>query len=359
VINKIATLDSLPPPPKGKIGFPWTETGTPQYRTENLPKITIITPSFNQGQFIEQTIRSVLLQNYPNLEYIIIDGGSTDNTVEIIKKYSDFITYWVSEKDNGQSDAINKGLKQATGDVFNWLNSDDFYLPNALLKVGQLFRKSPEINVLCGYEIVLLPDGSLTSTTNPPTTIKETLEETMAIANICQPPTFFKLSVVKQLGELSNDLYFCMDAEFWLRYLTEFGLENVGKTSEILNVFRVHPEAKSSSKKRIYYADRFNLLMNLVNNSRYLTQFPKRFLKENPIFTIYFSKIGPLSITDEKRLLALISQQLLELYSQFMSWQSFFELYFYSTKLLPNDRNRRFYLLPFIKLKRLFKPLTF
>jgi glycosyltransferase involved in cell wall biosynthesis len=353
----IVTLKDLPKPPKNTMGFPWTEETPPQYPNENLPKITIITPSFNQGQFIEQTIRSVLLQNYPNLEYIIIDGGSTDNTLEIIKKYSDFITYWVSEKDNGQSDAINKGLKYATGDVFNWLNSDDYYLPNTLLTVGQFFHKNPKINVLCGHEKVLLPDDSLTSTTNPPTTVKGTLEETIAIANICQPPTFFRLSAFKQLGELSDKLHFCMDADLWLRYLCLFGLENVEKTATIFNVFRVHTEAKSSSKKHIYYADRFNLLMNLINNSALSAQFPKRFLKDNPIFTIYFSKKYPLSKTDEKHLLALIAQQLLELYSQFMSWQSFFELYFYSLNQLKSNRNKRFYLLPFIKIKRLFKPV--
>ncbi len=353
----IVTLKDWPLPPVNKTGFPWTTETPPQYKTENWPKITIITPSFNQGQFIEQTIRSVLLQNYPNLEYIIIDGGSTDNTIDIIKKYSDFITYWVSEKDKGQSDAINKGLKMATGDVFNWLNSDDYYLPNTLLTIGQIFHKNYNINVLCGHEKVLLPDGTLTLTTHPPTTIKDTLEETMAMATICQPPTFFRLSAFRQLGELSDKLHFCMDADVWLRYLTLFGLENVEKTTTIFNVFRVHSEAKSSSKKHIYYADRFNLLMALIDSSRFSNELPKRFLKDNPIFTIYFSKKYPLSKTDEKRLLALIAQQLLELYSQFMSWQSFFELYFYSLKQLKGHRNKRFYLSPFIKIKRFFKPI--
>lgn len=94
------------------------------------PKISIVTPSFNQGQYIEETIRSILLQGYPNLEYIVIDGGSTDGAVDVIRKYEKWLTYWVSEPDKGQADAINKGLERCTGEIFNWINSDDILLPN-------------------------------------------------------------------------------------------------------------------------------------------------------------------------------------------------------------------------------------
>src|ERR1051325_4216859 len=106
---------------------------------KQLPLITIITPSYNQGQFIEETILSIINQDYPRLEFIIIDGGSTDNTVDIIKKYADRITYWVSEKDKGQSNAINKGLHKATGDIINWINSDDQLMPGALTAVAKHF----------------------------------------------------------------------------------------------------------------------------------------------------------------------------------------------------------------------------
>jgi len=130
------TLNELPPPPEGKTGWPWTEET--ESLTEKMPegfecpKISIVTPNYNYGQFIEETIRSVLLQGYPNLEYIVIDSASTDNSVEIIKKYQKWLTYWESESDSGQSNAINKGVLKATGQWVNWLNSDDFLLPNAM-----------------------------------------------------------------------------------------------------------------------------------------------------------------------------------------------------------------------------------
>ena len=118
----------------------------------NYPRISIVTPSFNQGKYIEQTIQSVLSQNYPNLEYIIIDGGSTDGTVEIIKKYEQQLTYWISEPDKGQTDAINKGFAKCTGEIFNWINSDDYYSPNSLHIVAEVFSENPTAKVVCGLE---------------------------------------------------------------------------------------------------------------------------------------------------------------------------------------------------------------
>jgi glycosyltransferase involved in cell wall biosynthesis len=112
-----------------------------------LPKISIVTPSFNQGRFIEKTILSVIEQDYPNLEYIIIDGGSTDESVEIIKKYEKHLAYWVSEPDRGQSHAINKGFERATGEIFGWLNSDDWYHPGALKALAEAFAANPEAGV--------------------------------------------------------------------------------------------------------------------------------------------------------------------------------------------------------------------
>ena len=135
---KCPTISELPPAPKDKTGWPWTEESTklPEKSPDGSrwPCITVITPSFNQGQFLEEAIRSVLLQGYPNLEYFVFDGGSSDNSSEIIKKYSSWLTYWVSEPDNGQSAVINRGLQMGTGFYATWINSDDMLCKNAFFE---------------------------------------------------------------------------------------------------------------------------------------------------------------------------------------------------------------------------------
>src|SRR6266567_5698553 len=130
------TIAELPPPPIDRVGWPWTEAKDwlPELQPNGQawPKVTIVTPSYNQGHFLEETIRSVLLQGYPDLEYIVIDGGSTDRSVEIIKKYEKHLTYWTSQKDAGPADAIRKGFEGAKGSILAYLNSDDLYRPGAI-----------------------------------------------------------------------------------------------------------------------------------------------------------------------------------------------------------------------------------
>ena len=152
--NNYGMLEKLPMPPSDKLGWPWTVETLPQiyFKGYYYPKISVITPSYNQGNFIEETIRSVILQNYPNLELIIIDGGSTDNTIEILNKYDLWISYWVSEKDNGQSNAINKGLKIATGQLIGWQNSDDIYFPNAFYEIVKAFNKDRKSSIYFGHQ---------------------------------------------------------------------------------------------------------------------------------------------------------------------------------------------------------------
>lgn len=209
-----------------------------------LPKISIITPSYNQGHFIEETICSVLDQGYPHLEYIIMDGGSKDNTVEVIKKYEQHITYWESVRDKGQSEAINKGYRRATGDVINWLNSDDYYEPGALHKVGEAFA-NPATNVYCGTSRIFGNEEYFSAGTD---VYADNLEKTIGWARIDQPETFFRKSCFDKMGGyLDEQFHYTMDKELWIRYLLQYGLDGLIKTNERLAHFRIHGDSKTNN----------------------------------------------------------------------------------------------------------------
>jgi glycosyltransferase involved in cell wall biosynthesis len=227
------------------------------------PKISIITPSYNQGDYIKQTIESVLGQGYPNLEYIIIDGGSNDNTLKIIRRYEKYLHYLVSERDNGQSDAINKGFARATGDVINWLNSDDYYYPGALSHVGEMFRDI-SINVYSGRSRVFSESHEYLSTGIDiyPTN----LEKTIGWARIDQPETFFRKSVWDLLGPLDQRFHFVMDREFWIHYLLVYGLDGILKDDELLVNFRHHDGSKTISQKQSFVLETYTLFASLAAN---------------------------------------------------------------------------------------------
>lgn len=231
---------------------------------KDFPKITIITPSYNQGHFIEQTILSVINQNYPNLEYIIIDGGSTDNTLDIIKKYEKYIAYWMSEKDNGQSDAINKGLQHATGDIINWLNSDDYYEKNTLEIVAKAFE-NPNVNVLCAKSRIFYDEGNKTSHfTNGTDVYKDNLAKTIGQARIDQPETFFRATAIQKMGLLNTKFHYVMDKEWWIRYLFLFGLENILQIDDILVNFRLHGNSKTVSQQKAFQIETNSLFYELA-----------------------------------------------------------------------------------------------
>jgi glycosyltransferase involved in cell wall biosynthesis len=224
----------------------------------DLPKISIITPSYNQGQFIEETILSILNQNYPNLEYLIIDGKSTDSTIEIIKKYEQKIFYWVSEKDSGQSEAINKGFQKATGEIVCWLNSDDILMPNALNEVAAQFIKNKELILLNGQTVLIDKDSNIISSHF---ILKQ--KKWYAIRGIFyinQPAMFWRRNIFDAIGFLRNELHTVMDKEFLIRVFEKN--YKIAYSGKLLAGFRLHNQSKSSLGKesKIYQKDCKELL---------------------------------------------------------------------------------------------------
>jgi len=203
------------------------------------PRISIITPSFNQGKYLEECILSVLNQNYPDLEYIIIDGGSTDESVDIIKKYADSITYWESEKDRGQSHALNKGLSRCSGEIISWLCSDDLYLPGALHKVAGLFAESPESCLVHG-KTILFGQGrkEIIKGAN-----KDDLPlKYFSIIPFPQPSSFFRKKVIDEQGMLDESFHFGMDYDLLIRIALHYPIL---QTEHIFSRYRLHSESKT------------------------------------------------------------------------------------------------------------------
>jgi GT2 family glycosyltransferase len=214
-------LAELPLPPTGKTGWPWTvETSRlPPARPDGSPwpPISIVTPSYNQGEFIEETIRSILLQGYPDLEYIVIDGGSTDQSVDIIKKYEPWLSYWVSEKDRGQSHAINKGFFRATGLLLGWLNSDDVLRANALATVVAALPSPNEQVLIAGTAECRDAAGARSLW------VIDRLPQTFSEVFSCfdsffpQSSVFFTRQALNATGPVREDLHYAMDLDLWLR----------------------------------------------------------------------------------------------------------------------------------------------
>lgn len=225
------------------------------------PQISIITPSYNQAQYLEQTIDSVLSQNYSNLDYIVIDGGSLDGSVEVIKKYEKYLSYWVSEKDNGQSDAINKGLKIAKGEIINWLNSDDYLQPGALKIISSNFA-DPSVSVLIGRSNIV-QDQKIIRTTMGTDVYAGNLAKTIGLARIDQPETYFRKSVIDRMGPLNTRLHYVMDKEWWVRYLLLFGLNGIKKIEDIIVNFRLHGNSKTISNNAGFIEDGFQLVLRM------------------------------------------------------------------------------------------------
>lgn len=211
------------------------------------PKVSIITPSLNQGRFIERTIRSVLDQELECLEYLVVDGGSRDETLEILRRYGSRLT-WVSEPDLGQADAVNKGLKRAHGEIIGWLNSDDIYYPGAVSAACEFFESRPEIDVVYGdANHIDIDDNVIEPYPTEPWDSGRLAE----ICFICQPAVFFRKAVFDKYGLLDTRLNFCMDYEYWLRLRN--AKARFGHMPRVLAGSRLYPETKTlGSRVRVH-----------------------------------------------------------------------------------------------------------
>jgi hypothetical protein len=243
-------MQELPAPPAEKTGWPWTE-GSESLPNEMpngraWPRITVVTPSFNQGSFLEATLRSILLQGYPNLEYFVLDGGSTDRSVEIIKKYERWLTFWVSERDGGQSAAINRGLRMGTGSHATWINSDDMLCRNALnTHVTQYDLAEDGIDVGDCVNVDAAGNSLFTHRGRI-----ETIDELLRLRSVWQPDGYisqqevlFPLPLALSVGALNEDNHYSMDYELWGRLLLAGA--TVRYTGIPFGVFRRHEAQKT------------------------------------------------------------------------------------------------------------------
>ena len=203
------------------------------------PLVSIITPSYNQGVYLEATIQSVLNQTYPQLEYIVVDGGSTDGSPQIVQSYADRLSWWVSEPDQGQADAINKGFRKARGEIIAWLNSDDLYLPWTVPEAVEVFRKNPEAGLVYGDAVSADGEGRLL---NELRFDSWGIEELLQFNIICQPAVFMKREVLEKVGFLNPSYHFFLDHQLWIRLARETTLIHQPR---IWAVSRYHAEAKN------------------------------------------------------------------------------------------------------------------
>ena len=232
-----------------------------------LPKVSIVTPSFNQAPFLEQTLRSVLEQDYPNLEYIVIDGGSTDGSLEIIHKYADRLAYWQSQPDQGQTDAINQGFARASGEILAWLNSDDLLLPGAVSAAVRALQAHPEAAMVYGDALLINAEGKTIGKFPAAQTDYRKLRR--GYVHIPQQASFFRADLWRQVAPLDVSFYFAMDYDLWVRLAALAPLVYV---PQLWAAFRLHGEAKSIAADdrcwpemlRVHYRDGGKVLSPIV-----------------------------------------------------------------------------------------------
>jgi len=247
-------------------------------------RFSIITPSYNSGKYLEETILSVINQSYKNFEFILIDGGSTDNTLDIISKYEKHFTFWVSEKDSGQTNAINKGFKKAKGDLVTWVCADDLLYPDTLMTVANYIHQhnlsTDRIGVIYGQSLNFTDDGFSSISYGGNINLRALLHHN---PNVLQIASFHSRNILDQIGYLDESLTYCMDYDLWIRAIQNGELHYI---NELLGKFRLHPESKTVSKKGLFaweilkrrYKYNKNVFspFNFLMLRRILTDFVKR-----------------------------------------------------------------------------------
>ena len=263
------TLRELPPRPEGAIGWPWTAASPSAPREgppeSSWPRISIVTPSYNQAPFLEGTIRSILLQGYPDLEYLIIDDGSTDHSVEIIQRYAPWLTYWTRQSNCGLSATINRGLDRCTGEAFNWIASDDQLAPGALVTLGRLWS-SERPHLLVGRgKIIEVETGRVLHDwfPKPPRGPRDFFRAGRVI--LPQASTFLALDLVKDLGRIREDLEYIMDWELYFRAAVRLrGALRVTITPALLSTALRHPAAKTSQGFAAFHREAQRVLLEAL-----------------------------------------------------------------------------------------------
>jgi glycosyltransferase involved in cell wall biosynthesis len=284
---------------------------------EALPVISVVTPSLNQGPYIEQNIKSVLNQDYPNFEHIIIDGGSTDGTIDILKKYDHLI--WVSERDKGQTEAINKGFKSASGEIIGWLNSDDYYEPGAFLTiVGELNKAAGRYVVVGDCKVVNRKGKKIgyckAKLTHPNNFIKYWERN----YRIPQPAVFFYKEILNKIGYLDENLHYVMDYDYWLRISKHYQFNYIKNP---IAVMRVHDRAKSSLSYEVFEREWFRILRKYWRESlsidylKYLLRAQN--FRSNLMRVYAYSRMEELPLKEfRKRILLSIANNPLNLFNK-------------------------------------------
>lgn len=249
-------------------GWPWEQLPETRWTSmpsgNDWPKISIVTPSYNQGQFLEETILSVLNQGYPNLEYFVMDGGSTDNSVEIIQKFASQLTYWESKPDKGQSHAINKGFKMATGELVAWLNSDDVLLPGTLCEIAKVWLEDRSVGFIHGISELIDENSNSLEKTHGSTF--DFLDSLMTSKNpVAQPSTFISRQCLSEVGYLDETLHMSMDWDLWLRIGNKYPTRFISK---VFSGSRHWPMTKTRTQVEKSAEDHISIVKRIARDKR-------------------------------------------------------------------------------------------